>query len=127
VVGQQLDQAQATLQSAGFTVTVNHKDDPTKPANQVLDQNPDGNTGMASATGVTVTITVANGPPVGPMPSVIGMPCPVATAQLAGMGLQVTVNGGDAEKAVGTVGSQSPDPNTPLTAAQPVTITCQIP
>jgi serine/threonine-protein kinase len=127
VVGQQLDQAQAMLQSAGFTVTVNHQDDPGHPANQVIAQNPDGNTGMASASGVTVTITVANGPPIGPMPSVIGMPCPTATAQLAGMGLQVTVNGDDTSKAVGTVGSQSPDPNTPLTTNQAVTITCQIP
>jgi serine/threonine-protein kinase len=127
VVGQQLDQAQAALQAAGFTVTVNRKDDPSRPANQVLDQNPEGNTGMASASGVAVTITVANGPAVGAMPTVMGQPCPAATAQLTALGLQVTVNGSDQEKALGTVHAQSPDPNTPLTAGQPVTITCQIP
>jgi serine/threonine-protein kinase len=81
---------------------------------------------MASANGVTVTITISNGPPVAPMPQVVNLPCPDAYNQLAAMGLQVVVDGNDTEKAVGKVQQQSPDPNAPLVAGQQVQITCRI-
>ncbi len=125
VVGQQLVDAQNTLQQAGFQVTVNHKDDPA-PANQVLDQSPAANAGLPSAGGVMVTITVSNGPAIPPMPSVVNLPCPTATGQLQGMGLQVVVDGNDAEKQIGRVQTQSPEPNAPLTAGQQVQIVCRI-
>jgi eukaryotic-like serine/threonine-protein kinase len=127
VVGMQLDQARGQLEAAGFQVAVTQGNDPTAPANQVLSQDPPGNQGLASASGVTVTLTVSAGPPSPPMPSVIGMPCPNAYAQLVGMGLQVAVAGDPQSQASGTVQAQAPDPNTPLTQGQQVQITCVTP
>jgi serine/threonine-protein kinase len=127
VVGQQIDAARAQLQGAGFQVAVTQQNDPTAPANQVLSQDPPGNQGMASADGVTVTLTISAGPPIPPMPSVLGMPCPNAYGQLVGMGLQVIIQGDPQSQEFGTVHAQSPDPNAPLTAGQQVQITCAIP
>jgi serine/threonine-protein kinase len=126
VVGQPLAQAQATLQSAGFQVAVTHRDDPTKPADTVLDQNPPADQGYASASGVTVTLTVANGPPVPPMPSVVGAQCTDASNQLTAMGLQVAIDGNDVEKQLGKVQSQNPAPGTPLVPGQQVQLTCRL-
>jgi serine/threonine-protein kinase len=126
VVGLQLDQAQTMLQQAGFTVAVNRQDNATAPANQVLSQDPTANQGITTASGVTVTITVANGPPVGPMPALVGQPCSNAAGQLTAMGLQVVIDGNDVEKAFGKVQAQSPDANAPLTSGQQVQITCRV-
>jgi serine/threonine-protein kinase len=127
VVGQQIDAARGQLEGAGFQVAVTQQNDPTIPANQVISQDPPGNQGMASANGVTVTLTISAGPPIPPMPSVLGMPCPNAYGQLVGMGLQVIIQGDPQSQAFGTVNAQSPDPNTPLTAGQQVQITCATP
>jgi serine/threonine-protein kinase len=125
VVGMALGDAQAALTQAGFQVAVTQKDDPA-PANQVVAQDPAANQGMASANGVTVTITISNGPPVPPMPQVVDLPCPDAYNQLVAMQLQVVVDGNDAEKQIGRVQAQSPEPNAPLVAGQQVQITCRI-
>src|SRR5262249_44693318 len=88
VVGMQAADAQNQLQAAGFTVQLKQSDDQTQKAGQVLDQSPAAGQGLDSASGVTVTITVAQGPPGIPMPTVLNLGCTDATNQLTAMGLQ---------------------------------------
>ncbi len=128
VVGLSFDQAQAQLQQLGFTVAVTHQDDPTKPPNTVLSQNPAANQGYSSAAGVTITLTVSNPPAAAQMPPVLGMRCQDAVNQLNGMnlGLQVIVDGSDDDKNNGTVMTQTPNPGDPLVNGEQVQLTCHV-
>src|SRR5690606_39683771 len=92
VVGLQLPDAEAQLRAAGFEVAVSRKDDETKPRDYVLDQDPPGGQGLASANGQTVTLVVANGPPGIPMPDMRNIGCADAENQLKAMGLSVVVH-----------------------------------
>ena len=67
VVGQQQDQAAATLQSKGFKVDTKTDATSSSPAGQVISQNPSGGT---AAPGATITITVSGGAV--SVPSVVG-------------------------------------------------------
>jgi serine/threonine-protein kinase len=120
VLGMKLSDATALLNSAGFTsIDVQHRDD-AKPKDTVLEQNPNGGDGMASAAGQKVTIIVSNGPAAGPMPSVVGQTCKAASDLLTGMKLVVTMSG----PADHTVTAQSIPANQAVKAGDAVTLTC---
>jgi serine/threonine-protein kinase len=124
VVGKQLPDAEAELRNAGFTVEVTRAEDQSKPRDFVLEQNPSGGQGMASAQGQTVKLVVANGPPGPPMPGVVGSNCAGAINQLRGLGLQVQANGNDVERFFWSVQAQSPNPGEPVQPGQTVTLQC---
>ena len=77
------------------------RDDQSQPKDKVLDQNPPGGQGIASAAGVKVTLTVASGPPGTPMPGVLGQACPAAVQALQGAGIPVDVAGDPSAKQIG--------------------------
>jgi len=89
VVGQQQDQAAATLQSKGFKVDTKTDATSSSPAGQVISQNPSGGT---AAPGATITITVSGGAV--SVPSVVGDSQATATQILTNAGFQVSVQNG---------------------------------
>ena len=117
VVGQQQDQAAATLQSKGFKVDTKTDATSSSPAGQVISQNPSGGT---AAPGATITITVSVGAV--SVPSVVGDSQATATQILTNAGFQVSVQNGSgpADVANGTVFSQNPQNGT---AAKGSTVT----
>jgi serine/threonine-protein kinase len=129
VVGLKLSDAEAQLRAAGFSqLDVQHKDDPTKPKDTVLEQNPGGGQGVesgAAAAAMKVTIIVSNGPAL-KMPQLVNQPCKSASDQLAAMQIVVTSN--VPEPLRGTPGvvvkSQSVKEGDPLTAGQTVDLQC---
>jgi serine/threonine-protein kinase len=124
VVGLSLGEADGKLREAGFEVVVQRRDDESKPRDQVLEQDPAGGKGLASAKGVKVTIVVANGPPGPPMPGLVGSRCSDAVGVLQAMGLNVNVNGNDIERFIWTVKVQRPDPGQPTSPGQTVDLEC---
>ena len=117
VVGQQQDQAAATLQSKGFKVDTKTDATSSSPAGQVISQNPSGGT---AAPGATITITVSGGAV--PVPPVVGDSQATATQILTNAGFQVSAQNGSgpADVANGTVFSQNPQNGT---AAKGSTVT----
>ena len=105
VVGQQQDQAAATLQAKGFKVDTKTDATSSSPAGQVISQNPSGGT---AAPGATITITVSGGAV--SVPSVVGDSQATASQVLTTAGFQVSVQqgSGPAQYANGTVFSQQP-------------------
>jgi serine/threonine-protein kinase len=124
VVGKQLPDAEAELRGLGFTVEVTRKDDESKPRDFVLEQDPQGGQGLASAQGQTVKLVVANGPPGPPMPSVIGAGCRDAINLLQSMGLQVQANGNAIEQFFWHVQAQSPNPGEGAAPGTVATLQC---
>ena len=121
VVGQQQDQAAATLQSKGFKVDTKTDATSSSPAGQVISQNPSGGT---AAPGATITITVSGGAV--SVPSVVGDSQATASQVLTTAGFQVSVQqgSGPAQYANGTVFSQQPANGT-ATKGSTVTIFVQ--
>jgi eukaryotic-like serine/threonine-protein kinase len=124
VVGKPLAEAEQELRQQGFEVTVKRKDDESRPRDEVIDQKPGGGEGVASADGVKVTLTVANGPPGPPLPNVVGANCRDAVNALRGMGLEVVVNGNEFEHFFWTVRSQSPEPGASAPPGATVQLEC---
>jgi eukaryotic-like serine/threonine-protein kinase len=105
VVGNTENQAQTTLQNAGFKVNVNPDPSSTQPAGTVLGQSPSSGTALP---GSTVTITVSGGAVT--VPSVLGDSQATASSILTTAGFQVVVQqgSGPAQYAVGLVFAQQP-------------------
>ena len=121
VVGQQQNQAEATLQSKGFKVDTKTDATSSSPAGQVISQNPSGGT---AAPGATITITVSGGAV--SVPSVVGDSQATASQVLTTAGFQVSVQqgSGPAQYANGTVFQQNPANGT-ATKGSTVTIFVQ--
>ena len=89
VTGQQLVDARAELERAGFEVSESRLQS-QQPVDQVLDQDP--NAGEEAEVGSVVTLEVSEGPPVVPVPPVANLREPQAIAELEDAGLKVTVD-----------------------------------
>ena len=86
VVGKSFDEAQSTLQAAGFKVTRVDKES-DKAAGTVLAQNP--KSGARIDAGSTIALTVAKEPSQVPVPDVTGEDAPAAIAALSGQGFVI--------------------------------------
>jgi eukaryotic-like serine/threonine-protein kinase len=86
VVGKSFDEAQSTLQAAGFKVTRVDKES-EKSAGTVLSQNP--KSGGRIDSGSTIALTVAKEPSQVPVPDVTGEDAPAAIAALSGQGVVI--------------------------------------
>ncbi len=89
VTGQQLVEARAELERAGFEVRETRLQS-EQPVDQVLDQDP--NAGEEAEVGSEVTLEVSEGPPVVPVPPVANLREPQAIDELEDAGLKVTVD-----------------------------------
>jgi eukaryotic-like serine/threonine-protein kinase len=86
VVGKSFDEAQSTLQAAGFKVTRTDKESSKAPGT-VLDQNPKA--GVQIDNGSTIALTVAKEPSQVAVPDVTGEDAPAAIAALSGQGFVI--------------------------------------
>jgi beta-lactam-binding protein with PASTA domain/tRNA A-37 threonylcarbamoyl transferase component Bud32 len=86
VVGKSFDEAQSTLQAAGFKVTRTDKESDKDPGT-VLSQNP--KSGGRIDAGSTIALTVAKAPSEVPVPDVTGEDAPAAIAALSGQGFVI--------------------------------------
>jgi eukaryotic-like serine/threonine-protein kinase len=107
VTGKSFDEAQSTLQAAGFKVTRTDKES-DKDAGTVLSQNPKGGTQVAA--GSTVALTVAKEPTQVDVPDVTGEDSPVAVRELSKAGFEVDQQSRDVDspEGDGVVIEQSP-------------------
>jgi serine/threonine-protein kinase len=107
VSGQSFDQAQSTLQNAGFRVNRTDKES-TKDPGTVLSQNPQG--GTQADAGSTVTLTVAKEPTDVTVPDVTGEDSTDAVRSLSGQGFEVDQQSRDVNspEGDGVVIEQSP-------------------
>ncbi len=87
VTGKSFDEAQSTLQAAGFKVTRTDKETTTKDPDVVLSQNPKGGTQVDS--GTTVALTVAKAPSQVAVPDVTGEDAPAAISTLSSQGFVI--------------------------------------
>ncbi len=86
VVGKSFDEAQSTLQAAGFKVTRVDKESDKDPGT-VLSQSP--KSGGRIDAGSTIALTVAKAPSEVPVPDVTGEDAPAAIAALSGQGFVI--------------------------------------
>jgi beta-lactam-binding protein with PASTA domain len=122
VVGKDKDAARGALQDAGFKVTV-EKQESDQPKNQVISQNPAGNSTVDK--GSRVTIVISKGQPKVQVPDVTGLSKNDAKSQLEQAGFKVkAVNQAVTDPSQdGVVISESPAPNSNQTKGSTVTIT----
>jgi len=90
-VGQQLPQAQAEAQQAGYTINPVMVTNSTEPANTIVSQSPAP--GSPITQGEVVSVKVSQGPPSVPVPDVTGMTAHQAVKVLTQAGFQVNVQG----------------------------------
>jgi serine/threonine-protein kinase len=107
VTGKQFDEAQSTLQAAGFKVTRTDKES-DKDAGTVLSQNPKG--GTQADAGATVALTVATEPTEVDVPDVTGEDVATAVQRLSKAGFEVDQQSRDVDSPEGdnVVIEQSP-------------------
>jgi beta-lactam-binding protein with PASTA domain len=122
----QRSDAENQLRAAGFQVDVKVKDDQGQPKDKVLDQDPPGGQGIASAQGVKVTITVASGPPGTAMLGVVGAGCQAAIQTLQAAGIPVDVAGDPISQQIGKVHDQAPNPGENVAPGAHARITCAV-
>jgi beta-lactam-binding protein with PASTA domain/tRNA A-37 threonylcarbamoyl transferase component Bud32 len=118
VRGQNVAQAQASLQQLGLVVEVEQVDRPDRPAGEVLDQDPKPGTGVEKNT--PIKLKVSKGPALVTVSRVIDMPCQQGKQTLEAQGLPVTVQGNDQT----IVRFQNPTENTQVPPGTTVTIVC---
>jgi serine/threonine-protein kinase len=126
VVGMKLSDAQNQLKAAGFTnIEVQQRDDPSKPKDTVLEQNPPGGQGMtAEDAGKTkVTLVVSTGP-AQKMPNLVNQNCKAAADQLTALQVKVTSNVPEPLRPLTNVKAQSVKEGDPIQAGQTVDLTC---
>jgi eukaryotic-like serine/threonine-protein kinase len=105
VVGVTLDQAKAALSDMKLVPDVTLKHDDTVPKGQVMSQSPVGN--ATAPQGSKVHLVVSNGPPMVPVPSVVGKNVGEAQQLIIAAGL--TPNVQQLPGGPGTVLNQSPN------------------
>ena len=125
VVGLSEEDARAALDAAGLEVDV-IRDSADEPAGEVIAQDPSAGTEVAS--GDTVTITVSEGPQGEPMPNVVGQDAEDAEDLLEdefGLNVNREAETEPCAQPPGTVCRQDPDPGTPVSEGDTVTILVQ--
>ena len=125
VVGLSEEDARAALDAAGLEVDV-IRDSADEPAGEVIAQDPSAGTEVAS--GDTVTITVSEGPEGEPMPNVVGQDAEDAEDLLEdefGLNVNREAETEPCAQPPGTVCRQDPDPGTPVSEGDTVTIFVQ--
>ncbi len=107
VVNQPVDQAKAAIEGVGLVPKITEKFDETVPKDAVISQSPEGGAGQTAGKGTDVELVVSKGPPLVPVPDVVGKNVAEAQALITAANLVPAVQqlpGGP-----GTVLNQSPN------------------
>ncbi|CAD5140807.1 MULTISPECIES: transglycosylase domain-containing protein [unclassified Microbacterium] len=120
VVGQTVEEATATLERAGFDVSVGAPVDSDKATNIVVEQNPSGQ----AAAGATITISPSNGKGA-TVPDVTGQSPTEANAALVAAGFTTVEREGSCNAEGATVTATTPAANSAATKATPIRVSCK--
>lgn len=120
VVGQTVEEATATLERAGFDVSVGAPVDSDKATNIVVEQNPPGQ----AAAGATITISPSNGKGA-TVPDVTGQSPTEANAALVAAGFTTVEREGSCNAEGATVTATTPAANSAATKATPIRVSCK--
>jgi eukaryotic-like serine/threonine-protein kinase len=118
LVGQNVNNARAQLQTLGLAAVERYKDS-DQPADTVIAQSPKAGTGAANDD--EVTLDVSKGPPLVTVPDLTNQACQQAQATLQGANLRARVEGFNPN---GFVRQQNPPPNTPVAPQTEVVLGC---
>ncbi|MGH3309762.1 MAG: Stk1 family PASTA domain-containing Ser/Thr kinase [Streptomyces sp.] len=121
VVGKSFDQAKAELEGLGFAVDKTERDDASKPAGTVLEQDPAANSQRKQGTKVTLTVAKAPDQQPATVPDVTNQRVKDARKTLEAAGFVVQVQGAPDEKDA-TVVTTNPPANTQGKKGDTVTI-----
>lgn len=121
VVGQTVEQATATLETAGFTVAVGAPVDSDQPTNIIVAQDPSGQ----AATGTTITISPSNGTGATIPASVIGESKANAQNTLFGAGFTSIAFDNSCNPPNAKVATTDPAAGTAANKSTTIQITCQ--
>ncbi|MFT4157179.1 MAG: transglycosylase domain-containing protein [Microbacterium sp.] len=121
VVGQTIEQATATLEAAGFSVTVGTAVDSDQATNIIVEQDPTGR----AATGMTVTISPSNGTGSTVPAAVIGQSRPQAQATLFGAGFTSIAFDNSCNPPNAVVTNTDPAAGTSASKKTTIRVTCQ--
>ncbi|MGP4109638.1 Stk1 family PASTA domain-containing Ser/Thr kinase [Streptomyces sp. 4N509B] len=126
VVGESVEDAEATLEDAGFEVEREEQESDSEEAGTVLEQDPGG--GEDAAPGATITLTVAVEPEGETVPDVVGSQLADAQALLEDAGFIVTaVQQTDDSRAENEVIDQNPDAGTVQPPGSTIQLTYAVP
>ena len=114
-------QARRKLEAAGFKVTVSREASDTIPSGTVTRTAPPGGTQIDK--GSTVTLFISSGPQRVTVPSVVGQSQDSASAELANVGLKVSIVQQESTQTPGTVLSQDPGAGSLAGRGSTVTLT----
>ncbi|MFD0786547.1 PASTA domain-containing protein, partial [Micromonospora azadirachtae] len=117
LVGKNLNEARNALSKLGLVAVENYKDS-DKPKDEIIGQSPADGTGVER--GAEVKLDISKGPPLVVVPRVLDLPCQQAKQVLESQGFPVTVQ----FNANAVVRFQSPNENSQVPPATPVTIGC---
>lgn len=117
LIGMNINEARAQLQTLGLEVVEQYKDS-SKPKDQVIGQSPADGTGVEK--GAQVKLEVSKGPPEVVVPRVIDLPCPQAQQLLEAQNLTVSVQ----FNPNGTVRFQNPGENASVPPGTQVVLGC---
>ncbi|MCT2222898.1 transglycosylase domain-containing protein [Microbacterium paraoxydans] len=120
VVGQTVEEATATLERAGFQVSVGDPVDSDKATNIVVEQSPSGQ----AAAGATITISPSNGNGA-TVPDVTGQSPTEANAALVAAGFTTVEREGSCNAEDATVTATTPAANSAATKATPIRVSCK--
>ncbi|MEV8171915.1 transglycosylase domain-containing protein [Microbacterium sp. NPDC077486] len=120
VVGQTVEEATATLERAGFDVSVGAPVDSDKATNIVVEQSPSGQ----ATSGATITISPSNGKGA-TVPDVTGQSPTEANAALVAAGFTTVEREGSCNAEGATVTATTPAANSAATKATPIRVSCK--
>jgi serine/threonine-protein kinase len=124
VIGQDKEDARATLEDAGLGVSVEEVESEAE-KDEVIGQDPEG--GLEVDKGTTVTLTVSEGPQRVKVPDVIGQDVDSAQGTLQDAGFDVRVKEAPSDEEEGTVIGQSPGGGQRALEGSTVTLTVAVP
>lgn len=121
VAGQSREEAENTLDEAGFGVTVE-----TQPSSDVAEDDAietDPAAGESAKTGSEVTLYVSSGPSQVSVPPLVGETLQAAQQKISAKGLEYTSTGTESDRPAGEVISQTPDAGTKVDPGTTVDLT----
>jgi serine/threonine protein kinase len=121
VAGQSREEAENTLDEAGFGVTVETKPSSDVAADDAIETDPAA--GESAKRGSEVTLIVSSGPSQVAVPALVGETLEAAKQKVSARGLEYTSSGTDSDRPAGEVLTQTPDAGTKVDPGTTIELT----
>ena len=121
VTGQSQDEAESTIEDAGFTVTTEEKPSSDVDTGDAIETDPAA--GESAKRGSEVTLFISSGPSQVGVPPLVGVTFEAAKQRLSAKGLEYSSTGVDSDRPAGEVLTQEPDAGTQVDPGSTVELT----